>query len=85
MFLVVKSNLIICNAASEQQAECIIKMEKARAEKKGYDTRSYTYGKILFDGEVDCHCGWYRRETKVQFDNAKIVTYCGALYRKEKN
>ena len=83
MYIVVKGNLIICKAFSEQQAECIIKMEKARAEKRGYDTRNYKYGEIVSEEEIDRKCGWYCRQTVVKFDNNETVTYRGSLYRKD--
>ena len=83
MYLVVKKDTIICKAKNKKQAECIIATDKARALQKGYDTTSYKYGKIIFDGEVDCHCGWFRQKTIIRFNNNKIVTYVGELYRKD--
>ena len=82
MYLVVKGNLLIAEAETEEQARCIMETHKANSEKKGYLTTGYDVGKILLQEAIDRKGGWYQLETTVQFPNSEIITFVSDLFRK---
>ena len=65
-----------------EQAQCIVKMETAKAKKQGYATNGYEICKVLTNGEKDLGCGWYRNEMAIEYPNGKKMCFYGAMFRK---